>query len=267
MTREKHLQTDFSVETRGKGLVLGLATISLIIMMVLTTLLWWFISPRLHEISHVLATLSLTALRIFYLVLIMGIILVYLTCYLGRNFLIARFAVRSFITVLYPISVFMGSLVGITKDKMRTSFVHVNNSFMQAIRKRFPAHRILILLPHCLQNIDCKIRITIDIHNCAQCGKWDICNLIAVAEKYGANIAIATGGTLARRIVLKFRPKLIIAVACQRDLVDGLREVFPIPVYGVLNQRPEGPCINTRVAVEEIDYALRKLSLNESTQA
>jgi hypothetical protein len=88
-----------------------------------------------------------------------------------------------------------------------------------------------------------------------------------VAEKYGANIAIATGGTLARRIVLKFRPKLIIAVACQRDLVDGLREVFPIPVYGVLNQRPEGPCINTRVAVEEIDYALRKLSLNESTQA
>lgn len=265
MKREKHSQTDFKVDTKGKGLVLRLATTSLIIMMILTTLLWWFISPRLHEISDVLATLSLTALRIFYLVLILGIILVYLTSYLGRNFLIARFAVRSFITVLYPVSVFLGSLIGISKDRMRTSFVHVNNSFLQAVRKRFPASRILILLPHCLQNVECKIRITIDIHNCARCGKCDICDLIDVANAYGANVAIATGGTLARRIVLKFRPELIIAVACQRDLVDGLREVFPIPVYGVLNQRPEGRCINTRVAVDEIDYALRKLSLDEST--
>ncbi len=265
MKAENYSQTDFNINTKGKGLVLVLATVSLIIMMVLTTLLWWFISPRLHEISDVLATLSLTALRIFYLVLTMGMLLVYLTCYLGRNFLIAHFAVRSFITVLFPISVFFGKIVGISEERLRTSFVHVNNAFLQSIRKRYPADRILILLPHCLQHTSCKIRITIDIHLCARCGRCDISRLVDIADKYHAKIAIATGGTLARRIVLKYRPKMIIAVACQRDLVDGLRDVFPIPVYGVLNDRPEGPCINTRVATKKIEYALQALSIHEST--
>jgi len=41
--------------------------------------------------------------------------------------------------------------------------------------------------------------------------------------------------------------------------VDGMREVFPIPIFGVLNQRPEGPCINTKVDTKKIDRALQTL--------
>jgi hypothetical protein len=65
-------------------------------------------------------------------------------------------------------------------------------------------------------------------------------------------IAIATGGTLARKIIIQTKPRCIIAVACQRDLVDGLIDVFPIPVFGILNERPNGPCINTDVNINQI---------------
>ena len=142
---------------------------------------------------------------------------------------------------------------------MRESFIHLNNSFLRAIKTKFDSSQILILLPHCLQNTDCGIRITTDIYKCEKCGKCDIGKLTELSEKYNIPIAIATGGTLARKIIVENRPKFIIAIACQRDLVEGLREVFPIPVYGILNDRPEGPCFNTKVKVKKIDLALQNI--------
>jgi hypothetical protein len=250
---------DFEINTKGKGLFLTLSTITLLLMMAVTTLLWWFVSPRLHEISELIANLSLTALRVFYFVLLLGVILVYCTIFFKRNFLVARFAIRAFIRILFPVTIFLGRILGFSVEVMRESFVHLNNSFLKAIKTKFDPSKVLILLPHCLQNTDCGIRITTDIHKCEKCGKCDIGELTELSERYNIPIAIATGGTLARKIIVENRPKFIIAIACQRDLVEGLREVFPIPVYGVLNDRPEGPCFNTRVTVEKIELALRKV--------
>ena len=81
--------------------------------------------------------------------------------------------------------------------------------------------------------------------------------LIALSEAYGVHIAIATGGTIARRIVVQKRPKLIVAVACERDLTSGIQDTYPIPVYGVLNDRPNGPCLDTQVALPHLEAALR----------
>lgn len=247
---------DFRINTKGKNLFLILSTITLILMMLITTLLWWFISPRLHEISSVLANLSLTALRVFFFILILGTILVLVISYTETNLLVARFAIRAYIKILYPATLMLGRTIGISKEKIRESFVSVNNSFINALKKQFLPSELLILLPHCLQHIECDIRITTDITKCAKCGKCDIAKLCELSEKYKIKIAIATGGTLARKIIIENRPKFIIAVACERDLVEGLREVFPIPVYGILNLRPEGPCVNTRVFVEKIESAL-----------
>lgn len=250
---------DFKVNTKGKNLFLVLSTITLILMMTVTTLLWWFVSPRLHEISVVLAGLSLTALRVFFFVLALGTILVLIICYTETNLLVARFAIRAYIKIIYPVTLLFGRLLGISIEKIRESFVSVNNSFVNAIHKQFKSSELLILLPHCLQHIDCDIRITTDIHKCEKCGKCDIAKLCEISKKYKINMSIATGGTLARKIIIENRPKFIIAVACDRDLVEGLREVFPIPVYGVLNIRPEGPCVNTRVMTEKIEAALNAL--------
>ncbi|MCK4694930.1 MAG: hypothetical protein KAT74_04165, partial [Candidatus Cloacimonetes bacterium] len=125
---------DFEINTKGKDLFLALSSISLILMMVITTMLWWFVSPRLHDISEFLAKLSLTLLRIFYFILVLGTILVYLTSYLEKNFLIARFAVRAYIKVLFPLTILLGSIFAISRDKIRESFVHVNNAFIKALK-------------------------------------------------------------------------------------------------------------------------------------
>lgn len=248
---------DLVIDHKQKNLFLILATVSLVLMMIITTLLWWFISPRLHEIHKILAATLLNLLRLFYFIVVLGIVLVLLTSYLERNFLITRRAVRTSIRFVFPVTILLGRIIGIPKDKIRESFVHVNNTFVKVLENTYQPNEILILLPHCLQNTECGIRVTVDINKCQDCGKCKITDLKRIAQKTGVHIAIATGGSLARRIIIKHKPKFIIAVACERDLVDGLIDVFPIPVYGVLNDRPFGPCINTSVAVDVIEAALQ----------
>ena len=67
---------------------------------------------------------------------------------------------------------------------------------------------------------------------------------------------MATGGTLARKVIVEKRPKLVIAVACERDLTSGIKDCYPLPVIGILNDRPHGPCFNTLVEMAKIEQAL-----------
>jgi hypothetical protein len=69
-------------------------------------------------------------------------------------------------------------------------------------------------------------------------------------------IAVATGGTLARRIIVENRPEAIVAVACELDLTTGIQDSYPIPVIGILNDRPNGPCINTKVDIQKVRSAI-----------
>ena len=48
-------------------------------------------------------------------------------------------------------------------------------------------------------------------------------------------------------MIIEKRPKLVVAVACEGDLTSGIKDCYPLPVIGVLNDRPFGPCFNTHV--------------------
>ena len=61
---------------------------------------------------------------------------------------------------------------------------------------------------------------------------------------------------MARQAVKNARPKAIVAVACERDLTSGIQDVFPLPVLGVLNERPNGPCFNTRADMHKVEEAI-----------
>ncbi|MBC8525403.1 MAG: DUF116 domain-containing protein [Candidatus Cloacimonetes bacterium] len=246
-------------KTASKGLFLWLSVFSLISLMAVVTALWYFISPRLHEFHYTLPLVFLSGLRIFFLILVIGTILVLFTSVFEKNFLIAKFAVKLFIQIVYPISLLFGKIFRIPKSRIGESFIKVNDSLIRALKPKYKPSEVLILLPHCLQNTSCPIRITVEPKNCKRCGNCDIGAILEVAEEYNVDVAVATGGTLARRIVLEKRPKLIIAVACYRDLVSGIQDAFPIKTFGILNIRPQGPCINTKVEVEKIRNSLKQI--------
>lgn len=134
--------------------------------------------------------------------------------------------------------------------------MEVNNLLVKAKWSAERPRRILLLMPHCLQFNDCAIKITTDAYKCAACGKCKIKDLVMLAKKHDVHLSVATGGTLARRRVAESKPDAIIAVACERDLTSGIQDAYPLPVIGILNERPFGPCFNTSVDIEKVAAAL-----------
>jgi hypothetical protein len=161
------------------------------------------------------------------------------------------------VKLFLPFMTLLGRALGLSRDKVWSSFIKVNNELVASGKRKFKPAEILLLMPHCLQRSDCSVRLTYGVHNCKRCGKCPMTGLLDLSLKYGVHLAIATGGTIARRIVVQKRPKLILAVACERDLSSGIQDTYPLPVYGILNNRPFGPCLDTQVPLEELEDALR----------
>lgn len=160
------------------------------------------------------------------------------------------------IRILLPLMEMVAKAAGIDRSLVRRSFIKVNNEFVVSNYRPVPPERLLLLLPHCMQASSCSHRLVNSLTNCAACGKCQVSFLHKLSQKYGFNAAIATGGTIARRIVVECRPKRIVAVACERDLTSGIQDCYPIPVFGVLNERPFGPCHDTLAPMPDLCSAI-----------
>jgi len=244
-------------KTKGKWTFLALSILSLVVLIILASFFWYLISPRVSTMSPLLS-LAVKILGLVFLVTVSGgLFLIVLSSALERDFLFPHGEKQITLKVLFPINLFLGGIFGLSKDQVRESFVQVNNSLFKATQKRIKRKRLLILLPQCLQNFDCPHKIIADYNNCRRCGGCLIGNIIELKEKHDIDISIATGGTLARKVLVDKKPTVIVAVACERDLCSGIQDAYPIPVYGILNQRPHGPCVNTLVDLETLDCAVQ----------
>ncbi len=192
--------------------------------------------------------------------LVLGVGLLVLTLVRGREVLFAGKLRGIVIGVLFPLMIFAGRFLGMSRDRVQQSFVEVNNLLVRAKCSGKKPKRILLLMPHCLQFSDCEVKITNDASKCRACGRCGIGDLVELAQKHNVDLSIATGGTLARRKITETRPEAIIAVACERDLTSGIQDAYPLPVIGILNDRPFGPCFNTSVDIQKVADALEFLA-------
>lgn len=92
-----------------------------------------------------------------------------------------------------------------------------------------PFERRLLLLPHCLRPPEgCPGKMTREGLDCRDCSRADckILQIIRAAASIGyTNICVAPGGRLAVRRVAETRPELIVAVACDKELEEGVAAV------------------------------------------
>ena len=132
------------------------------------------------------------------------------------------------------------------------SFIKFNNRLAIKRSRKKEITKIALLLPHCIQNYSCPYKITSDIGNCRECGLCKIGEISKFVKMKNATVKIATGGTLARLFLKNEKPDFVVAVACERDLVAGIYDSFPMMVYGIFNELDNGPCMNTNVSLEDI---------------
>lgn len=135
--------------------------------------------------------------------------------------------------------------------------VKLLNALTRVRRSSCDPERLLILLPSCLQCSECEIKVTNDLSRCKRCGRCQVKDVLELAEKYGCQVAMATGGRLALQRAKGDGVDAVLAVACEKELQEGLKGVFPKPALGVINLRPHGPCRDTEVDLEELEEAIQ----------
>ncbi len=242
--------------TSRKRLFIGLLAVTCFLLMGFLASLWLVPYVGLQTISP-LAPWIWGAVVVVLMVLtgwcVLGLVL---NIWLGRPVVFTHRLRGLTVKLFLPLMTLVGRVLGMSKSRVRNSFVSVNNEMVLSEAGKYRPDEILLLMPHCLQNSRCARRLTYDINNCKRCGECPIAGLLDLHDKYGVHLAIATGGTVARRIVVQKRPRIIVAVACERDLTSGIKDTYPLPVYGVFNERPHGPCLDTTVALEDVEKAL-----------
>lgn len=253
-------QGDMEVfEKPQKGIFILLLLITCVVLVVVAFTLWWIPYVGLTSIHPSFPLILAVFLGCVILFTLGGALTLVFTIIRGKNLFFNKRIRGVVIRFLFPLLIIVGKCIGISEDKIRRSFVSINNRLVLAETGNVTPEKLLLLIPHCLQNHECDVRITGDVSNCKACGRCKIKDIVALSEKYHIPVSVATGGTLARKIVFEKKSEIIIGVACERDLTSGIQDSYPIPVLGVLNSRPFGPCFDTDVDLGLVEKGILRL--------
>jgi len=144
---------------------------------------------------------------------------------------------------------------------MRKLVIRLNNWITRLRKVRVAPGHLLLLAPHCLQRTRCKHNVIHDLDQCARCGQCNVGDLLRLRDAYGVQCSLASGGRQAVGMVRRPDVRAIVAVACEKELVDGIRAAFPKPVLALTNLRPHGPCKDTAVDSATLESIVRAMLL------
>lgn len=222
----------------GKRLFLVLSAIVLVIFLSTATFIVYMINPRLVQVSPLLSTASWITLGIIDLFFTVWFFLMIRSALTEKPSLSNFWGKRISINLFIPFATKLGTKFGISKDRLWNSFIKVSNSLIRSTRQKASIERLLILIPRCLNPSYKK-------------------DIMKLGKSYDCRIFIVPGGTEARKLVYDYKPEAIIGVACERDLLTGILDLAPkIPVLGIPNKRPKGPCNDCTVEFSQIKDAI-----------
>ncbi|MDD5073412.1 MAG: DUF116 domain-containing protein [Candidatus Omnitrophica bacterium] len=222
-----------------KSLFIFFSFLVLLLVLVGVWLFWYLALPRFESFGRGFTDIAGVVFCIFgsltaawYLAQVLSAVF---RVKLAPSFIARRLPLRIFLSG----AVRLAGLFGVTRDKIGNSFVKFHNDLMYATRTGKDSKKILLLLPRCL-SADIRTKIK------------------ELSEKYQFVAFTAFGGDEARKAIKDHMPDAVIGVACERDLISGIQDTAPkMPVFGLANKRPEGPCKNTSVDIKELEKIVR----------
>lgn len=234
---------------------------SLLALVLISIFAWWLVSQQNFFINQIILTSVVVLIVVAFFLIGGSIVALVFSIWRSTSNHSLNIIMRKVSKILFPIALQIGKWFGLEKDIIKNSYIQVSNQLVELEKKQVAPENILILAPHCLQRVECNHKISVNVNNCKQCGLCPVGDLLTLSKEKNVQLVVATGGTFARKFIRERRPQAIVAIACERDLTSGIQDVEKIPVIGVVNERPEGPCHNTRVNLCAVERAIDKLTL------
>lgn len=235
-----------------KRLFMGMVAFTFGLIFSVACLLVWGFYPRLQSIHPAVASVSLGLLVAFagvFAVWFGSVGLVLLTHSPNR---LADHVCMHFMK-LFDFFSSVSKHCGISKDRLGYSLIEISNELTRLRMRKGSNGRLLVLSPRCLD------RDSAD-------------QIRALSSEYDCDFYMAPSGAQARQKVAQTKPAAIIGIACERDLITGIRDVgYYFPVLGITNKRPIGPCKGAFIDMNElragIDAFRNRYDLGDSGKA
>jgi hypothetical protein len=168
--------------------------------------------------------------------------------YAGRNLLPERLLERGPYLKLMNYTSLLARTFG-KRDWVEHAAIDIYNTLAERRGRTVGKGELLVLIPRCLS-------------------KQALDGVLEVAGRYEVPVFVATRGQLARRVIRERRPRAVVAVACERDMMTGLRDVAgKLPVLGLTMQLPNGPCRDATIDLTQMEKWVQSLVGREARSA
>lgn len=218
---------------------LALFAIAVCMLLGVLAIAWYMMRPRLEQFYTSLpGVIEWVMIGLAACLIALVLIEIFILRKVGKSIFPYKWVARSVLMAL-PKALWLGGRFGISRDRVGNSFIKVHNYIVATHAERVNPARLLMLLPRCL-------------------GKEARGEVMSRAHEYDMHVVTVGGGEEARKAIGQYHPTLILAVACERDLLSGIRDVtVKVPVLAIPNKRPEGPCKNTCLQIDKFEDMLK----------
>jgi hypothetical protein len=198
----------------------------------------FLLGPRLATLHPTVPGVLWIGLGAAALLLLAWWAVLFLSWRLGRALLPERLAERGLFLRLMRLTSRVADRFG-RRDWVENASVKVYNALALLRGRKVGKGEMLLLIPRCLS------KETLD-------------GVLGIAGRYGVPVFVATRGQLARRVIRERRPRAVVAVACERDMVSGLHDVAgKVPVLGLTMTLPSGPCKDAGLNLVQLEEWVR----------
>jgi hypothetical protein len=209
-----------------------------LVALVVTAAAIYLLGPRLAELWQPLPRLLWLALGAGGGLALVWWILVAVSYRTRRMLLPAALAERGLFLRVMSLTSAVAARFG-RRDWVENAAVKVYDALALLRVRRVGSGELLLLIPRCLS------RTTLD-------------GVLELAGRYTVPVFVATRGQLARRVIRERRPRAVVAVACERDMVTGLHDVAGrVPVLGLTMTLPAGPCKDAELDMPKLEEYLK----------
>jgi hypothetical protein len=211
---------DFSAPPR---LFFVFAGLTLIVAFGVLAAALYLLAPRIGQVAHDAPRVLWVTLALAAVVAGVWYALAVVSHVIKVNLLPERLLERGPFLRLMNLTSYVARVVG-NRDRVEHAGIDAYNAYALRRGRKFGRGELLVLIPRCLS------KETLD-------------GVLGIAGRYDVPVFVATRGQLARRAIRERRPRAVVAVACERDMTTGLRDVAgKLPVLGLTMRLPNGPC-------------------------
>jgi len=197
-------------------------------------LLLYLIGPRLGTLWPLLPRILWSVLGLFAVLQSLYLSVIAAAFYSGRSLLPERLLERGPYLQLMNYTSLVARAFG-KRDWVEHAAIAIYNTLAERRGRRVGKGELLVLIPRCLS-------------------KQALDGVLEIAGRYEVPVFVATRGQLARRVIRERRPRAVVAVACERDMMTGLRDVAgKLPVLGLTMQLPNGPCRDAAIDLGQME--------------